>query len=34
MSLKCKIKTFHIRKKADTKDIEDDLVEWILMNQA
>ena len=34
MAVKSKTKTLHKRKKADTKDIEDELVEWILMNWA
>ena len=34
VSVKSKTKTLHKGKKADTKDIEDELVEWILVNRA
>ena len=34
MSVKSKTKTLHKGKNEDTKDIEDELVEWILMNRA
>ena len=34
MSSKSKIKTLQKGKKANTKDIEGELVEWILMNQS
>ena len=34
VSVKSKTKTLHKGKKAYTKDIEDELIEWILMNRA
>ena len=33
MSRKSNINILHKGKKANTKDIEDELVEWILMNR-